>query len=111
MKSKQIFGLALLATIILTTVPLAFASCPPKPCALTPGFWKHNIRVYLGYPGRYSVPHPGEPRINADILDGYLGTLDPRDALAALSARGPGSRATRIAMANYFNDAADYQLL
>ena len=42
---------------------------------LSPGFWKHNIRVALGYPGRYSVPHDGEPRIDFDTINGYASTI------------------------------------
>jgi hypothetical protein len=82
-----------------------------KGCGLSPGFWKHNIKVYLGMTnGRYSVPHPGEPRITDEILLSYFRAIGvrPRAAYAALTARGPGSDSVRLDMANLFNAVAGY---
>jgi hypothetical protein len=86
-----------------------------RPDGLSPGFWKHNIRVALGYPGRYSVPHEGEPRIDydtivalAEAVTGETGTDALQAALDALTAKGPGSESTRLDMANAFNAAAGY---
>ncbi len=82
---------------------------------LSPGFWKHNIRVALKYPGSYSVPHEGEPRINyekivylAETATGEKGTDALEVALEALTAKGPGSDVVRLDMANAFNAAAGY---
>lgn len=82
---------------------------------LSPGFWKHNVRVALGYPGRYSVPHEGEPRVDYDTIlalaeeaTGETGTDALNAALAALTAKGRGSATIRLDMANAFNDAAGY---
>jgi hypothetical protein len=78
---------------------------------LSPGFWKHNIAVYLGYnPGRYSVPHEDEPRINGSTLEGYLASIGvtPEEAYEALTAKGKGSATIRLDMANAFNAAAGY---
>ena len=78
---------------------------------LSPGFWKHNIAVYLGEnPGRYSVPHDGEPRITDAILEGYFYTIGVTDvdAYAALTANGKGNNIIRLGMANLFNAAAGY---
>ena len=79
-------------------------------CGLSPGFWKHNIRVLLGYPGRYSFPHPGEPRITDSILNDYLGVIGvtAQEAYDALTAGGPGSSSIRLNIANMFNAAAGY---
>jgi hypothetical protein len=84
-------------------------------CGLSPGFWKHNVRIALGYPGHYSVPHEGEPRMNYDKIvalaeDATLlsGTDALEAALAALTAKGSGSAMIRLAMANAFNAAAGY---
>jgi len=83
---------------------------------LSPGFWKHNIRVALEYPGRYSVPHEGEDRMNynrilglAEAATGKTGIEALEDALEALTAKGPGSESIRLDMANAFNAAAGYQ--
>lgn len=81
----------------------------PELEGLSPGFWKHNIRVALGYPGGYSVPHDGEPRINYDTINGYASTIGLTLALEALTARGQGSSSTRLDMANAFNDVAGYE--
>lgn len=82
-------------------------------CGLSPGFWKHNIRVALEYPGGYSVPHDGEPRMSKEILESLLSKIEGnptlQDALDALKAKGPGSESIRLNMANAFNAAAGYQ--
>jgi hypothetical protein len=79
---------------------------------LSPGFWKHNVRVALEYPGRYSVPHEGESRMNKETLLAYLakiaGTPTLQEAYEALKPQGPGSESIRLAMANAFNAAAGY---
>ncbi|MDG6223001.1 MAG: DUF3344 domain-containing protein [Candidatus Bathyarchaeota archaeon] len=86
----------------------------PIPCmadGLSPGFWKHNIAVYLGEnPGRYSVPHEGEPRITDEILEAYFDMIPvtAEDAYAALTAKGKGSGQIRLDMGNLFNAAAGY---
>jgi hypothetical protein len=66
--------------------------------------------VALGYPGRYSVPHEGEPRITEAILLAYAGEIGVTlpEALEALTAQGPGSDVIRLNMANSFNAAAGY---
>jgi hypothetical protein len=78
---------------------------------LSPGFWKHNLKVYLGETrGSYSRPHDGEDKMNAPTLLGYLTTIgvSATDAYAALRARGPGSDQVRLDMANAFNAVAGY---
>jgi hypothetical protein len=87
-----------------------------RPAGLSPGFWKHNVRVALGYPGRYSVPHEGEPRMDYDstvaLAKAATGETDPtlalEAALDAFNARGRGSDVIRLDMANAFNEAAGY---
>ena len=83
----------------------------PGLCGLSPGFWKHNIRVALDFPGRYSVPHDGEPRITEEILLAYASDIGVtlEEALEALTAKGPGSDTIRLNMANAFNAAAGYE--
>ncbi|WGM90409.1 MAG: hypothetical protein NUK63_04615 [Candidatus Bathyarchaeum tardum] len=85
--------------------------CEQELDGLSPGFWKHNIAVYLGEnPGRYSVPHEGEPRITDEILEAYFDMIPvtAEDAYAALTAKGKGSGQIRLDMANLFNAAAGY---
>jgi hypothetical protein len=82
---------------------------------LSPGFWKHNVRIALGYPGEYSVPHEGESRLSyegivalAEMATGETGSDALEQALNDLTARGPGSESVRLDMANAFNYAAGY---
>ncbi|KON33150.1 MAG: hypothetical protein AC479_05560 [miscellaneous Crenarchaeota group-6 archaeon AD8-1] len=94
-----------------TQITIIEIEIPDIPCGLSPGFWKHNIRVALNFPGRYSVPHDGEPRIDYDIISGYADSIGVtlEQALEALTAKGPGSDIIRLEMANAFNAAAGYE--
>ncbi len=108
MKKLTLRLLAVSVALLMVTSTVATTyGC--KLDGLSPGFWKHHVRVYLGYPGRYSVPH-NDPRITDGILDGYLATIGVSAQVAydALSARGPGMAAIRLEMANNFNAAAGY---
>jgi len=75
----------------------------------TPGFWKHNIGVALGYnPGAYSAFNDGT-KLTKAMLEGYAATVGVtlQEAYDALNTKGqPAS--TRIDMANAFNAAAGY---
>jgi hypothetical protein len=124
MKKKFLIGIsavAVLATLLM--VPSAFACYGP---ALTPGFWKHNVGVYLGLEnGAYSDPvyYPGYTPVvtkdtmgtwlyNLDILHG--GTIDMTAAYNALNTKGGGAAGALIrnTAADIFNTAADlYTLL
>jgi hypothetical protein len=77
---------------------------------LSPGFWKHNIGVYLGLKkGAYSSPYEGFDRSTMPTFLESLG-IDLEDAFAALSARGGGAIAqARLDMANALNAAAGFQ--
>ena len=81
-----------------------------QPPGLSPGFWKHNINVALGGKGSFSSPHEGEPHLTAADLEGWAADIGVtlEDALAALNAKGPGSAAIRLGMANAFNEAAGF---
>jgi hypothetical protein len=94
-----------------TQITIIEIEVPDRPDGLSPGFWKHNIRVALGKPGRYSVPHDGEQRITYEIISGYAAAIpvELEAALEALTAKGPGSEATRLDMANAFNAVAGYE--
>ncbi len=76
----------------------------------TPGFWKHNIGVYLGEnPGKYSAFRDGT-KLTAAMLEGYAAIVGVslEEAYEDLSARGPGMNMVRADMANAFNAAAGY---
>jgi hypothetical protein len=76
----------------------------------TPGFWKHNIGVALGYnPGNYSAFRDGT-KLTEAMLQGYATTIGVtlQEAYDALTAKGPGMDMVRADMANAFNAAAGY---
>jgi hypothetical protein len=109
--------LSLLAmSVVILMITSVYANGNGELCGLSPGFWKHNVRVALGYPGGYSTPHEGEDPMNYEwmvaLAQMATGVFDPTAALLAaltdLTATGPGSDMTRLGMANAFNDAADY---
>lgn len=102
---KTLIGIVAVAFAALM-IANAFA-CEP---GYTPGFWKHNIGVALGYnPGDYSAFSDGT-KLTAAMLAGYATTVGVtlEEAYEALSAKGPGMDTVRADMANAFNTAAGY---
>jgi len=91
---------------------ICFNYCPPCEAGYTPGFWKHNIGVALGYnPGNYSAFSDGT-KLTSALLQGYAATVGKtlEEAYAAVSAKGntEGQAQIRANMANLFNEAAGY---
>jgi len=103
-----------------------FCGCP-RPCGFTPGFWKHNIQVYLGETnGEYSAfSRDGGAGVRdywfsegtkltdtimenllSDINFVYMTSLTFEQLLEAL--QGPGWSADRTNAANLFNWVAGY---
>lgn len=84
---------------------------PPLESGYTPGFWKHNIGVALGYNrGAYSAFRDGT-KLNEAMLQGYATTVGVtlEEAYEALTAHGfRGANVIRADMANAFNEAAGY---
>jgi hypothetical protein len=85
---------------------------PPLESGYTPGFWKHNIGVCLGYkPGHFSAFNDGT-KLSCTLLESYTSaagyTLE--EAWIALNAKGNknGEAAIRADCANAFNAAAGY---
>ena len=84
----------------------------PLETGYTPGFWKHNIGVALGYnKGHYSAFRDGT-KLTAAMLQGYAAIVGVtlQEAYAAVSAKGntEGQAQIRADMANAFNAAAGY---
>lgn len=104
------------AVICVTTPPHCTLRCP----GLTPGFWKHNIEVYLGYTnGAYSALPDGTKLTNG-LMETYLagiqsGVLPDYPGIPGLTfdqaltfLKGPGWSADRTNIANWFNFEAGY---
>jgi hypothetical protein len=82
----------------------------PMETGYTPGFWKHNIGVALGYnPGTYSAFRDGT-KLTEALLEMYAATVvvTLQEAYAALTAKGPHMDTVRADMANAFNAAAGH---
>jgi hypothetical protein len=80
---------------------------------LSPGFWKHNVGVKLGYsPGSYSDP-TGSAVVSQETMGEWLGSLglDLEALYDDLNTKGGGSAGaeTRVDAANVFNALAGLQ--
>ncbi len=80
MKSKRIaIGIAAV-TILALMISSVYAGtgCPP---GLSPGYWKHNVKVYNGGPGHYSAQEEGMDHETDETMLGYataiLGFVNP----------------------------------
>ena len=104
---KILIGTAAIALMALLMVGTASA-CVYGP-GLSPGFWKHNLGVYLGLEkGAYSDPI-NSPYVSKDTMATWLGGADPQSSLTylynQLSIQGGGAAgaAARLAAANVLN--------
>lgn len=96
--------------MLTSTLAIAYANGGSRDPGYTPGFWKHNIGVYLGENrGAYSAFSDGT-KLTATMLEGYASSagVSLQEAYDALTAKGPGMNTVRADMANAFNAAAGY---
>jgi hypothetical protein len=117
MKSKIVLGIAAVA-LLAVMVGNAYACIGD---ARTPGFWKHNVGVYLGERnGSYSDPtvYPGQtPLVTKDTMGTWLAAhwtqAELEDLYEDLCTIGGGAAgaAIRNTAANVFNAEADLYLL
>ena len=108
MKSKIIMGVAAVA-LVTFMVGNAYA-CVGN--GLSPGFWKHNLGVYLSGGTNYSDPgYPAPCPSKEGMADFFTqwstSTLQGKYDDLCTKGGGIGGSATRVAAANFFNDAAD----
>jgi hypothetical protein len=128
MKKALISMLAVAFAALMITSASAQLPCIPTPCTVcypgyTPGFWKHDIEVYLGLSkGSYNAfaydniwgTVPAGTKISGsmlenylDLINGYTGlNLDFATALAILKL--PGYSTDRTNLCNWFNIVAGY---
>jgi len=109
MKLKTIaLGLAIAALMI------SIVSAPVLACDYTPGYWKHNVRVHEGGPGRYSADDNGFKETDAlmEWYEDWIRTNIPGQSGFTLGwantqfwMRGHGVQATRQMIADWFNEA------
>jgi hypothetical protein len=122
LKMKTNLLVVLFALTIMLGVTNVYAisiPCPPINCegcpGLTPGFWKHNIQVYLGLTkGAYSAAY--DTKMDDIAMENLLSLIQGggfpqatfENLLEALQAKGPGSEVIRTNAANWLNWAAGY---
>lgn len=119
MNKKTIVGLAAVALLSMM-IANAYARIPvrePSFCewecqGLTPGFWKHNLQVYLDHTnGKYSAAYETKvtPTIMTNLLTSIKGALSSQLTLDALAhqllenLQLPGWESDRTNTANWFN--------
>jgi hypothetical protein len=71
MRNKILLSLVAIALTAMM-ISYAYASWPcPCGCGLSPGYWKHNVKVYNGGPGHYS----GDPKEDDGTMESYEGII------------------------------------
>lgn len=106
-----VLAVALVAMLVSSVSACYYCKCR-KP-GLSPGFWKHNVGVYLGIsPGSYSDPE-GSPVVSQATMGDWLAGLglDLQALYDDLNTKGGGAAgaATRVGAANVFNALAGLQ--
>jgi hypothetical protein len=109
---KTVIAIAAVAMLAIM-IPFTFADVvlPPCHCApgRTPGYWKHQLKVYLGETnGKYSW-YFGDTKMSDDYMELILAAAGntAEFALSRLEAKGPGSAEIRYYQANLLNMAAN----
>jgi hypothetical protein len=102
--SRIALGLTAL-TLMVLVVSTASACYLP---GLSPGYWKHNVKVYCGGPGSYS----GDPHETAASMEYYasiIASSHPGFTLEWANERFQNNayKSMWLTIANWFNAAAD----
>jgi hypothetical protein len=63
-----------LATVTLIVLMVSTASACDLP-GLSPGYWKHNVKVYMGGPGHYSAPSDDLPHETKKSMEDYAAII------------------------------------
>ena len=108
MKTKRIILVVALAALIVSMVPSVFACrCIDR---YTPGYWKHNVRVYVKEKGSYAADYDRVKESDASmgqyeawIIAHIDSSFTLEDANDDFWARGSGVQARRQQLANWFN--------
>lgn len=91
-----------------TTQQLSMIEVAPRPPGLSPGYWKHNVNVYITGRGSYS----GDPHITAAQLEEYEAYIkanfysDFTLQWAYNQFKDPKCKGMWLTIANWFNAAA-----
>jgi hypothetical protein len=111
----SVVAVALVALVIANVYAQVPAPnfCGCLPCGFSPGFWKHNLRVYLDYTkGKYSAFEGGPldgVKLTDEMMESFLddiGSFTAEEALGYLMERGWSTDRTNTA--NWFNKVTGY---
>jgi len=101
--NKVVLGLAVLTLM----VPFAFACEPPLEPGYSPGYWKHNVRVYVEDRGSYSG---GETAASmeyyASVIAGAHSGFTLEWANMVFWSKDKTLKSMWLTVANWFNAAA-----
>ena len=92
--------------MLMITVPFALACEPPLQPGHSPGYWKHNVRVYVEGRGSYSG---GENAVSMESYEAYIiENIAPSFTLewANMIFWSKSYKYMRLTVANWFNEAA-----
>jgi len=105
--NKIFFGLTVLTLMTLVLFSTASACTLP---GLSPGYWKHNVKVYCGGPGHYS----GDPKETDASMEKYEALIQARYPTAGFTLemandifQDNAQKNLWLPLANAFNAAAD----
>jgi hypothetical protein len=106
---KLLIGLAVVAFVV-SLIPSVFANCVCV-CEYTPGYWKHNVRVYVEGRGSYAADYSGvkESDDSMECYEAWLranvGDFSLEWANDEFWMRGPGRQPVRQMIADLLNEA------
>jgi hypothetical protein len=107
MHSKRIFVSIFAVAAMALMISSVSACCYCKP-GLSPGYWKHNVRVYVEGIGSYSGDYP---KMTAELLEEYEAEIQVRHPSFTLEwanemFQDNANKDMWLTIANWFNHAA-----
>jgi hypothetical protein len=107
MHSKRILVSVFAVAAMALMISSVSACCYCKP-GLSPGYWKHNVRVYVEDRGSYSGDYP---KMTAELLEEYEAKIQVRHPSFTLEwandmFQDNANKDMWLTIANWFNHAA-----
>ncbi len=106
MHSKGVFVSVFAVTLIALMISAGSAGCYCE-CGRSPGYWKHNVKVYNGGPGHYS----GDPHETDATMEQYEAAIQMDHPSFTLEwanemFQDNANKDMWLTIANWFNEAA-----
>jgi hypothetical protein len=100
---KKIGILALVALLVASMTVASTHACLP---GLSPGYWKHNVKVYCGGPGQYSGETDQSMEQYEAIIQGWYPSAGFTLEMANYIFQDNAMKYLWLPLANVFNAAA-----